>query len=131
MNSDYGSMKNDPPVSATITFPASKVIASGASYSVTKDIVVGSKGAITKVFIEHPIASGYWSTSGMLHVIIPAVDPVGGSYYLEAYGVRLNATTVRLTVYVGNNLSPAHSLTTEATARDINFKVYTFVPPFA
>lgn len=131
LNTDYGSMKNDNHLSVSLTIPASQSIASAAAYITTADLTIGVKGGITKYLIEHPLQPGRWFATGQAAMYLEASSPAGASYILRLYMTRLNATTVRATAYIHNNLAPATAMVTEATERVVNFKVYTFIPPFA
>lgn len=124
LNSDYATYKNDSNATVTLVMPASQVIPNGGSYSAYSDVTVGTIGANMMVTIKH---SGYpsnaeYSTQKLTYYADGSFIPM----IVEVF--RLNATTVRLRLFIPNN--SGSSITTEATPRTITAKISTFLSPF-
>ena len=130
-NTDFATFKNDAKGTLSVTFPGSQVVAgSGGLLSYTADLTLGKAGANIRArggsskdsSIQYAVSSVSFNRMGLI-LGFPAF------YSIYANISRVNATTVRLTVFVNNIYSDP--LTTEAGDETFTFVVNTFLSPFS
>lgn len=135
---DYSTLKNDDVQTLTFVIPGSIVIPASAPYYYvqTQTIQVGGVlGATARVEINTSRESSIWYSGSVLQVVADGTWSIagGGEYPYYIFVSRTSATTVTARVYIPNDGGAfgAGSLTTEATARTVNIRIATFLPPFA
>lgn len=120
---DFATTKQDNSAIATVVLPGSTSVPGSGSVEFHTDVVIGAKAAITRMQIA---SSKYLSNDR--NVCSQLIRTYSGPYQAAAYATRINATTLRCSVFIPN--PSAVGMTTVAGDETFTFYIDTFLPPF-
>jgi hypothetical protein len=128
LSSDYTTVKNDSNGSATVTVPASVVIAGNGYTTYTADINIGTKGSFARGRIKSSLDTDYYVANNVDYIRTGINGGSPATYDLNVYFWRPSTSILRCQVLIQNPYGTA--LTTSSTSETLSFYANSILPPF-
>jgi hypothetical protein len=131
ITTDYATIKNDAIGSMTINLPSSVSIPSRGMATYSSDITIGTVGSSMRSAIYNSSTNRYQYATQTLYIYTSGAVNGGFAvgYDLYATVFRIDATTVRLGVFIPNPYNS--TLTINSLGQTITAELATILPPFS